>query len=189
MRGWCLRVRLRTVDTSVGRGVVVWCCLTSALLLERRSFDLDRPRDSTCSSSHQTHSSSACTRDLGGRLVLKDVLLVSRVSLVSHTSLVPHVSLVALVSERQFQGIRELFRFICGQLLVRCQVALVLDEELVDTVGDMLVDLALHVGERFLVCDIVVMMSRVLASVEHVPRDLELKRVVQHCRGLVEVVA
>ena len=32
-------------------------------------------------------------------------------------------------------------------------------------------------------------MSCVLASVEHVPRDLELKRVVQHCRGLVDVVA
>ena len=28
------------------------------------SFDLGQPRDRTCSSSHQTHSSSACTRDL-----------------------------------------------------------------------------------------------------------------------------
>ena len=34
---------------------------------------------------------------------------VAHVSLVSHVSLIPHVSLAALVSERQVQGIRELF--------------------------------------------------------------------------------
>ena len=63
------------------------------------------------------------------------------VSLVSHTShIAPHASFVALVSESQVQGIRKLLRFICGQLLLRCQVALVLNEELVDTVGDILVD-------------------------------------------------
>ena len=49
---------------------------------------------------------------------------------------------MALVSESQVQGIRELLRFIFGQLLLRRQVALVLNEELVDTVGDILVDLA-----------------------------------------------
>ena len=32
-------------------------------------------------------------------------------------------------------------------------------------------------------------MSCVLASVEHVPRDLELKEVVRHCRNLVGLVA
>ena len=45
-------------------------------------------------------------------------------------------------SYRTFQRIRELLRFTCGQLLLGCQVALVLDETLVDTVGDMLVVLA-----------------------------------------------
>ena len=33
------------------------------------------------------------------------------------------------------------------------------------------------------------MMSCALASVEHVHQELELMRVVQHCRGLVDVVA
>ena len=60
---------------------------------------------------------------------------------------------MALFSELQVQGIRELFRFICGQLFLGCQAALVLDEKLVETVGDMLVDLAHHVDERFLVSD------------------------------------
>ena len=49
-----------------------------------------------------------------------------------------------------FQRIRELLRFI-----LRCQVTLVLNEDLVDTVGNMLVDLTLHVVERLLVRDIV----------------------------------
>ena len=76
---------------------------------------------------------------------------VARVSLVcaSHVSLEPHVSFVALVSELQVQGIRELVR----------QVALVLNEELVDTVRDVLVYLAhpiLHVVDRFLARDITV---------------------------------
>ena len=73
---------------------------------------------------------------------------IARFTRVARVSLVPHVSVAALVSERQVQGIRELLRFICGELLLRCQVALVLNEELVDTVRDMLVDLAhptLHV--------------------------------------------
>ena len=55
--------------------------------------------------------------------------------------------LLALVSELQVQEIREL------QLLLESQVALVVDEKLVETVGDMLVDLAnptLHVVGRFL---------------------------------------
>ena len=48
----------------------------------------------------------------------------------------------------QGQGICELLRFGCGQPLLGCQAALILNEKLVDTVGDMLVDLArptLHV--------------------------------------------
>ena len=81
----------------------------------------------------------------------------------------------------QVLRIRELFRFVCGQLFLRCQVALVLHEKLVDSVGKMLVDLThlfLHVVERFLVRDIVdsgdVLCSPV--SVERVPRDLELSQ-------------
>ena len=74
----------------------------------------------------------------------------------SHVLLVPHVSLVALVSERQVQGIRELLRFICGQLFLQRQVSLVLNEELVDTVRDMLVDLAHPIlVERLLVRNII----------------------------------
>ena len=50
LRAWLvLAFRTAHVDTSVGRGVVVWCCLTSALL---------------CSSSRQSRSSSARTRDV-----------------------------------------------------------------------------------------------------------------------------
>ena len=63
----------------------------------------------------------------------------------------PLVSLVALVSN---QRIHELLRFICGRLLLRCQVALVPNEKLVDTVGGMLVDVThpnLHFVGRFLV--------------------------------------
>ena len=102
---------------------------------------------------------------------------------------------MALVSESQVQGIRELLRFICGQLLLRCQVALVLDDKLVDTVRDMLVDVAhptLHVVGRFFVCrikDYADDVAGVSVLVEHVHLDLELKRVVQHCRNLVGLVA
>ena len=81
-------------------------------------------------------------------LVLNLVLLVS---------LALHVSLVALVSELQVQEIREVLRLICGQLLLRRQVTLVLNGGLVDAVGDLLVDLVrpnLHIVERFLVRDI-----------------------------------
>ena len=66
---------------------------------------------------------------------------IARFTRVAHVSLVSHVSLVPRVSERQVQGIRELLRLICGELLLRCHVALVRKEELVDTVRDMLVDL------------------------------------------------
>ena len=65
-------------------------------------------------------------------------------------------SVSALLAARQ--RIRELLRFICGLRLLGCQIALVLNGKLVDTVGDMLVDLTqsdLHVVERFLARDIV----------------------------------
>ena len=72
---------------------------------------------------------------------------------------------------RTSQRIREPLGFICGQLLLRCQVTLVLNEDLVDTVGNMLVDLthpSLHVVERFLVRDIADSIDVVCAvSVEH----------------------
>ena len=56
------------------------------------------------------------------------------------------------------------------------------------------VDLAhpiLHVVEGFLVLDIMDCddVECVLAPVEHVPRDLELKRAFQHCRDLFDLVA
>ena len=63
------------------------------------------------------------------------------------------VARLTRLEEPQVQVIRELLRFICGQLLLRCQVAFVPNEELVDTVRDMLVDLVhpiLHVVERLL---------------------------------------
>ena len=60
---------------------------------------------------------------------LIDRFPLSLVSLVSHASLVFRV------------GIRDLLRFVCGQRLLGCQIAIVLNGNLVDTVGDMLVDL------------------------------------------------
>ena len=113
---------------------------------------------------------------------LFDRLPLSLVSLVSHVSLV-------------FRGRRilELLRFICGQRLLGCQIALVLNGKLVDTVGDMLVDLTqseFHVVERFFARDIVDYgdVACTLVSVEHVRWDLELTTVVQHCRNLVDFV-
>ena len=92
------------------------------------SFDLGRLRDSTCSSSHQlVREISSTPRPQ------PSTARIARLTRVAHISLVPHVSLVAPVSELQ---VRELLRFSCGQ------VALVLDEQLFETVGDMLVDLA-----------------------------------------------
>ena len=78
---------------------------------------------------------------------------IARFTRVAHVSFASHVSLVSHVFVS-----RELLCFICEQLLLRCQVALVLNEELVDTVRDMLVDLSrpiLHVVERLLVRDII----------------------------------
>ena len=113
---------------------------------------------------------------------LTDRLPLSLVSLVSHVSLV-------------FRGrrIRELLRFICGQGRLGCQIAPVLNEKLVDTVGDMLVDLTHpnhHVAGRLPARDIVDYddVSCASVSVEHARRDLELTTVVQHCRNLVDFV-
>ena len=189
---WVLACRTAHVDTSVGRGVVVLCCLTSVLLLERRSIDLGQLGHSTCSSSLQTHSPPACTRD------------------VEHAS-----SSISYCSNRTFHSSRT--RLTCTASLT-CITRLIRGTRLwVSSSGNprapslqlysscdvrshlssmrKLVDLArpiLHVVERFLVRHIKDFDDDVvcsLASVEHGPRDLELKRVVQHCRGLVDVVA
>ena len=87
-------------------------------------------------------------------------------------------------------GFAEVFRFICGLRILGCQIALVLNGKLVDTVGDMLVDLTqsdLRINKRFLARDIVDFCDVLCASVsvEHVRRDLELTAVVQHCPNLV----
>ena len=76
--------------------------------------------------------------------------------------------------------------------ILGCQIALVLNKKLVDTVGDTLVDLtrpSLHVAGRLLVRDTEDYGDIVCAaSVEHVRRDLELITVVQHCLNLVDFV-
>ena len=121
---------------------VVKCCLVSALLLERcrlrcRSITVNiatAPSRTTALSlsSQQAHPPSACARSWAG--------------------------LTTRRSSWHFDSYRTFQRIRCGQLLLRCQAAHVLNEKLVDTVGDTLVDLAhpiLHVVERFLVRNIV----------------------------------
>ena len=86
----------------------------------------------------------------------------------------------------------EVLRFIFGLHLLGCQIELVLNGKLVDTVGDMLVDLTqsdLDFVERFLARDIVDFCDVLWASVsvEHVRLDLELTAVVQHCPNLVDL--
>ena len=128
------------VVVSVACGFVVKCCLVPALLercrMRCRSVSLNlgtAPSQTTALSlsSQQLHPPSACARSWAG--------------LTTHRS---SWHFDSSHSYRTFQRIRELLRFICGQLLLGRQAALVLDEKLVDTVGDMLVDLAhpsLHV--------------------------------------------
>ena len=79
-----------------------------------------------------------------------------------------------------------------GNVFWDVKFALVLNGKLVDTVGDMHVDLTqseFHVVERFLACDIVDYGVVLCASVpvEHVRRDLELTTVL-HCPNLVTFV-
>ena len=141
------------------RGYVCWSCRTrgrvccwwfcgevlsgSPHLLERcrlrcRSISVNlgtAPSRTTALSlsSQQSHPPSACARSWAG--------------LTTHRS---SWHFDSSHSYRTYQRIRELLRFICGQLLLGRQAALVLNEKLVDTVGDMLVDLAhpsLHVVE------------------------------------------
>ena len=109
--------------------------------------------------------------DAGGEIVvsccLSSALLQERCRWRCRSILVdfgtPRVRQVARLTcaELQVQGIRELLRLICGHLLLRLrrQVALVINEELVNAVGDMLVDLTLpilYVVERFLVRGVIV---------------------------------
>ena len=130
------------VVLSVAGGFVVMCCLVSAPLLERRrlrcrsiSVNLATAPSRSWAlslSSQQAQTPSACATSWAG--------------------LTTHRSSWHFHSFRTFQRIRELLRFICGQLLLGCQAAHVLNERLVDTVGDMLVDL--HIVERLLVQNI-----------------------------------
>ena len=146
------------------------------------SFDLGRARDSTFSI-HDfafVKSASSSTFNCYKRFWARST--TRRSSWHFHSS---H-------SRRTSPRIRELLRFICGQLLLRCQVTVALNEDLVDTVGTMLVDVthpSLHIVERFPVYDIEDHGDVVCAvSVEHVRRDLELTAVVQHCLILVDFV-
>ena len=131
------------VVVTVAGGFVVKCCLFRARLLERcrlrcRSIPVNlgtAPSRTTALSlsSQQAHPPSACARSWAG--------------LTTHR---PSWHFDSSHSYRTFQRIRVLLRFICGQLLLGRQAALVLNEKLVDTVGDMLVDLAhpsLHIAE------------------------------------------
>ena len=112
------------VVVSVAGGFVVKCCLVATLL--------ERCRLRCCSisvnlgtapprSGQQAHPPSACARPWAG--------------------LTTHRSFWHFHSHCTFQRIGELLRLICGQLLLGRQVTLVLDEKLVDTVTDVLVDL------------------------------------------------
>ena len=107
------------------------------------SFDLGQPRHSTFSN----HGSEFVKSASSSTFSLCEIL-----GRIDDSSIVWHFD-----SYRTFQRIRELLRFFCGQLVLGCQAALVLNDKLVDTVGDMVVDLArpiLHVVERFLVRNI-----------------------------------
>ena len=124
---------------------------------------------------------STSLRSLLGRI--NDSSIVLPLSLLSLVSLVPHVS----------QRFRELLRLICGHNLLGCQIALLLNEKLVDTGGDMLVSLTHpnpHVVERLLVRDIVDYGDVVCTpvSVEQVRRDVGLTTAVQHCHNIVVFV-
>ena len=112
----------------------------------------------SCSAVEHSHSSSNGTvcvvvRSQWGQHLRDPPLCVCRVIKLIHLQLVrdlEHTS--SSISSHSYctfqsyrtslvQWIRELLRLICGQLLLRCRVALVLNEELVDTIGDMFVDL------------------------------------------------
>ena len=100
---------------------------------------------------------------------------------------------VSMTSTNSASDLLKFFRFICGLRILGCQIALVLNEKLVDTVGDMLVDLTqsdLRIDKRFLARDIVDFCDVLCAfvSVEHVRPDLEMTAVVQHCRNLVALL-
>ena len=100
---------------------------------------------------------------------------------------------VSMTSTNSASDSLKFFRFICGLRIMGCQIALVLNGKLVDTVGDMLVDLTqsdLRIDIRFLARDIVDVCDVLCASVsvEHVRRDLELTAVVQHDRNLVALL-
>ena len=165
-------------------GFVVQCCLVPALLLERcrlrcRSISV-KALNSTFSIHGFAFVKSSSTFNLYERSWSKST--THRSSWHFHS---PH-------SYRTFQRILEVLRFISGQLLLRCQFALVLNDKLVETVGDLLVDLShpsLYVVERLLVRDIVDYGDVVCDfPVEHVRRDLELTTVVQHCLNVVDFV-
>ena len=93
-----------------------------------------------CLSSQHTRSPSTCTRHPGRLWCWRSDVSAS------------------WPPQRCVHSYREILRFICGHHLLRCQIALVLNEKLVDTVGGMLVDLTHpnhHVAERLPVRDIV----------------------------------
>ena len=153
---WCRAVRRPNSSSNDVAGVVVrsWTELSHSAGL--------------CSSSHQSHSPSTCVRDSGHLwlavrrarhlgLVLNLVEALAAICLLAvNAGSTTHRSSWHFHSSHSYrtsQRIGELLRFTCGQLLLRCQVALVLHEKLVDTVGDTLTRPSLHVAERLLVRD------------------------------------
>ena len=99
---------------------------------------------------------------------------------------------VSMTSTISASDLLKFFRFF-GSHGPWLQIALVLNGKLVDTVGDMLVDLTqsdLYFVERFLARDIVDYGDLLCASasIEPVRKDLELMNVVHHCRNLVALL-
>ena len=145
---------------------------------------------------HPSSNDIACvvvrSRSSSGQQLLDPRLCVCQVSKLIHLRLVREIlgtvddssivlalSLVSRVSKNPRASSLHLW-----ELLLGCQVALVLDEKLVDFVGDMLVDLthpSLHVAERLLVRDILDCGDVVCSvSVDHVRQELELTNAVSH---------
>ena len=144
--------------TSVGDGFVVLCWLTSALLLE-----LFRVRKSSISGQHLLDP-RLCGCQVGKLIHLQLVREILGICGVGGLTgqLLGLLNVVCILgarlSEPHVQRNRELLPFICARCLLGCQVALLLIEKLIGTVGVMLVDFThphLHIYERFLVCDII----------------------------------
>ena len=133
--------------------MVLWCgaVRTSRTMLFASSFDLSEDSTFVIHDFVLTESSNSFT------LSLCEILSTPR-----RQSRLLRVARFTRIARLTFRESASSFASsVDNSSLLRCQVALVLSEKLVDTVGDMLVDLARPILERFLVrhitdCDDVV---------------------------------